>query len=260
MKHHPIGTSALAGFVIALQSVSAAIVTFEEITLPPAGYLNQSTPVGGFNVHGTTFRNNYNSTYNSWSGFAVSNRTDNTTPGYLNQYSAFTGGGAGGSANYAVGFYATYEDSTHITFAGLTDLAGKGASITNTTYAALSMRDGDMFSKKFGGTTGNDPDWLKLTIAGYAGGSPTGTFIDFYLADFRFSFNSQDYIVNNWTYVDFSPLGLVDQLRFSMSSTDNGGWGMNTPAFFAIDNIAVPEPSALLLSLGGLALAIRRKR
>ena len=250
----------MAGFVIAVQSVSAATVTFEEVNLPPAGYLKQSTPAGGFNVHGTNFRNNYNGTYDSWSGFAVSNRTDKTTPGYLNQYSAFTGAGAAGSANYAVGFYATYEDSTHITFAGLTDLAGKGASITNTTYAALSMRDGDMFSKKFGGASGNEPDWLKLTITGYAAGVPTGTFIDFYLADFRFADNSQDYIVNTWTPVDFSALGVVDQIRFSMSSTDNGDFGMNTPAFFAIDNVAVPEPSSLLCSLAGLALACRRKR
>jgi hypothetical protein len=122
------------------------------------------------------------------------------------------------------------------------------------------MRDGDTFAKKFGGDFGNDADWLKLTISGFIGGNPTGAFIDFYLADFRFSNNSQDYIIDEWTAVDFSPLGSADQIRFSMSSSDNGAFGMNTPSFFAIDNVAVPEPSALVCSLAGLGIALRRRR
>ena len=260
MKHHPIGKSAMAGLIAVSQTAAAAVVTFEEITLPPSGYLNQSFPAGGFTVHGTTFRNDYNATFDSWSGFAVSKQTDNTTAGYLNQYSAFTGGGAAGSANYAIGYWSTYDDAAHITFAGLTNLAGKGASFTNTTYAALSMRDGDMFAKKFGGASGNDADWLKLTLSAFVGGSPTGAFIDFYLADFRFADNSQDYIIDEWTAVDFSPLGSADQIRFSMSSSDNGAFGMNTPSFFAIDNVAVPEPSAMACSLAGLAIVLRRRR
>lgn len=260
MKHHTIGRSALAGLIAVSQGAAAAVVTFEEITLPPSGYLNQSSPAGGFTVHGSTFRNDYNATFGSWSGFAVSSQTDTTTPGYFNQYSAFTGGGAGGSANYAVGYWSTYDDAAHINFAGLTNLAGKGASITNTTYAALSMRDGDMFAKKFGGASGNDADWLKLTLSAFIGGNPTGAFIDFYLADFRFGDNSQDYIIDEWTAVDFSALGMADQIRFSMSSSDNGTFGMNTPSFFAIDNVAVPEPSALVCSLAGMAIVLRRRR
>lgn len=261
MKQNAFGISAVAAIItLSLNPATAAVVTFEEITLPGSGYLNASSPAGGFAIQGTTFKNNYNSTYDSWSGFAISNKTDNTTGGWGNQYSAFTGGGQGGSANYAIGFYATYEDSTHIAFGALTSLAGKGASFTNTSYGAISMRDGDAFSKKFGGVTGNDADWLKLTIDGWAGGIPTGTSIDFYLADFRFSNNAQDYILDQWTQVDFSPLGTVDQLRIRMSSSDNGTFGMNTPAYFAMDNVVVPEPSALLCSLAGLGLALRRKR
>ncbi len=255
---------ALAGLAALVQSAAAAVVTFEETTLPPEGFLNQSSPAGGFTISGTTFNNSYNSTYDSWSGFALSNRTDTTTPGWANQYSAFTGGGAAGSANYAIGYWSTYDDAARVSFGALTDLAGKGASLTNATYTALSMRDGDVFAKKFGGDFGNEPDWLKLTITGYASGIPTGTFIDFYLADFRFDDNSLDYIIDEWTYVDFTALGVVDQIRFSMSSSDNTDWGfgpeMSTPSYFAIDNIAVPEPSALALSLAGIGLSLRRRR
>ena len=74
--------------------------------------------------------------------------------------------------------------------------------------------------------------------------------MNFYLADFRFADNSQDYIVNDWRYVDFSPLGSVDEIRFSMSSSDNDAFGPLTPTYFAMDNfLAVPEPSSLAASL-----------
>jgi Domain of unknown function (DUF4465)/PEP-CTERM motif len=137
-----------------------------------------------------------------------------------------------------------------------------GASISNTTYTGLSMQNGDAFAKKFGGVLGNDPDYLKLTISGFASGIATGTLVDFYLADFRFANNSQDYIINKWTFVDFSTLGTVDEIRFSYASSDVGQFGINTPTYFALDNfLAVPEPSAMVLGLlGSLGLLSRRRR
>ncbi len=243
-------------------STHAATITFESVPLGspngPAGVWNGQAGTGALGVDDAVFSNSYTDFgggFSSWDGFAYSNLTDTATVGFGNQYSAYPGGGAGGSSQYAIGF-----DAATISF-GLTDLSGKGASISNTTYAALSMLNGDMFAKKFGGVSGNDPDFFKLTLSGFAGGAATGTFVDFYLADFRFVDNSQDYIVNSWTNVDFSPLGTVDQVRFSFSSSDVGGFGINTPTYFALDNLtAVPEPSALaLLACGGIALAVRRQ-
>lgn len=264
MKHDTLGASAIAAaFALTYGSAAAAVVTFETVPLPPSGYYNGSGGSGSVVLDGVTFRNNYDNTYDSWSGFAVSNQTDTTTAGYLNQYSAYTGSGAGGSAKYAVGYYSTYETATtNITFATLTDLAGKGTLLTNTTYAALDMINGGGFgSKKFGGPTGNDADWLLVTIQGYTAGLAAGSAVNFYLADFRFPDNSQDYIVNDWRYVDFSSIGSVDELRFSMSSSDNDAFGTLTPTYFAMDNfLAVPEPSSLLISLSSLGLLVRRKR
>ena len=261
MKYHKIGISAAAGIVaLLLQPAMAVVVTFEEFDLSGSGHLNDSSPAADFVSQGVTFKNTSNPTYDSWTGFAISNTTDTITSGYLNQYSAITGSGAGGTANYTVGYYTDYEDSTHMNFGGTIDLTGIGASFTNTTYAALSMRDGDGFAKKFGGQFGDDADWFKLTIAGYVGGLATGTSIDFYLADYRFEDNSQDYILDKWQYVAFSALGIVDQIRFSLSPSDNGQYGMNTPSTFAMDSLVVPEPSTLLCSLAGFGLALRRKR
>ena len=61
--------------------------------------------------------------------------------------------------------------------------------------------------------------------------------VDFYLADYRFADNSEDYIVKDWTFVSLEALGDVDSLLFSLTSTDNDSmFGMNTPAYFCMDN------------------------
>ena len=132
-----------------------------------------------------------------------------------------------------------------------------GAYFTNTTYTALSMLQGDSFAKKFGGASGNDADWLKLSILGLNAANVVTGSVDYYLADYRFADNSLDYIVKNWTYVDLSSLGTVNSLGFALTSSDTGSFGINTPAYFAMDSLsvtAVPEPSHAVLFLSGLAL------
>ena len=131
-----------------------------------------------------------------------------------------------------------------------------GAYFTNTTYAALAMLNGDSFSKKFGGASGNDAVFSKLTITGYNRAASTGS-VDFFLADYRFANNAQDYIVKDWTFVDLSRLGAVTELGFTLSSSDNGQFGMNTPAYLAMDTLTttpVPEPEKAAMLLMGLAL------
>ena len=58
-----------------------------------------------------------------------------------------------------------------------------------------------------------------------------------YLADFTAEAAEEDYILDAWTWVDLSSLGEVSGLQFTLSSSDNGEYGMNTPAYFAIDDI-----------------------
>lgn len=274
MKKILCGLIALAVVVVADRS-PASTVTFEGLPLGnPATdgstqygatgtyYWDGSSGSGNFTVEGATFVNTYTALYDSWEGFAYSNTTDTTTGGYGNQYSAIAGGGAGGSSVYAVG-YQPFSGVWSMTLASAQSFSGRGICVTNTTYDALDMKNGSGFTKKFGGATGNDSDWFKLTIEGWNGGSSVGS-VDFFLADFRFADNSKDYIVNSWQWVDLSSLGTIDELRFGLSSSDNSSYGMNTPAYFALDNVGVvPEPSAyllLLLSATGAAALRRRKK
>jgi len=204
---------------------------FENINLGTTGYYNGSDNKGSFTSGNFRFFTNYNADWDSWSGFAVSNKTDVTTVGYSNQYSAITGQGVAGTPAYAVAYPAPV--STII----FKDTVISGLYVTNSTYAYLSMKYGDSFSKKFGGESGNDKDWLILTIEGFNSDNQSTGKVEFYLADFAYSINTNDYILDTWKWVNLTKLGRISKLEFSLRSTDNSAWGMNTPGYFCIDNI-----------------------
>ena len=217
--------------VLAFWAGGQQCATFDDIALQPDSFYNGSDGNGGFYSGGFWFPNSYDAEYNSWMGFSVSNMKDSLTAGSGNQYSAITSGGVDSSGNYAVAYLFGELDLD------LRDtVVLSGLYVTNSTYAYLAMRDGDDFSKKFGGITGDDPDYFKLIIKGInAEGAETGV-KEFFLADFTFEDQEKDYIVNSWEWVDLKVLGEVSGLKFSLESTDMASWGMNTPSYFCIDN------------------------
>jgi len=230
---------------------------FSEIELDEESHWNGSDDSGGFKSGNVFFPNYFTwwdeDTY-SWSGFAVSNVTDNETPGYGNHYSAFTGEPYGDNPNYAVVYVSdpsTYENSMFL----YPDEDAKGGYfreivVTNNTYSAIAMRDGDDFSKKFGGEDGNDPDWFLLTLVAWHDGNSAGE-KEFYLADYRFEDNDENYIVDSWEAISLEGLGPVDSLELRLSSSDVGDYGMNTPAYLCIGEVTTwddndPTPVAVI--------------
>lgn len=204
---------------------------FENINMGANGYYNGSDKSGGFISGNFRFLNNYNADWGNWSGFAASEKTDVTTPGYGNQYSAVTGKGVSGTSGYAVGY------PSPVSTVAFKDTLISGLYVTNSTYAYLSMKNGDAYSKKFGGESGNDEDWLILTIEGFNSENRSTGKVEFFLADFSYSNNTNDYILDTWKWVNLESLGRISKLEFSLRSTDNGNWGMNTPGYFCIDNL-----------------------
>jgi hypothetical protein len=109
-------------------------------------------------------------------------------------------------------------------------------------YAYKAMKNGDAFSKKFGGLLGTDPDLFRLLVIGYddKGNAVDTIGIDemrdeMALADFRMGRN---YLNKNWTYFIRSGFKKnIVRMEFQLESTDIGPFGMNTPEFFCLDNL-----------------------
>jgi hypothetical protein len=226
----------LISIFLASQIEAQEVIGFENFELGPESFLNGSGADGGFQAGNLFLHNTYDSEFMFWTGWAISNTTDVTTPGFMNQYSSNTGGGLD-SENYAVA-YVFPESVIRLE----NDVVPQGVFITNSTYATISMQEGDAFAKKFGGLTGNDPDFFLLTIKAYQNGELSEESVEFFLADYTFEDNSQDYIIDDWTYVDLTPLGEADSLSFTLTSSDVGEFGMNTPAYFCIDDFVTSNP------------------
>lgn len=223
-------TTTLLICIIASLNTTAQSFTedFEGFTLAANSVYSSTNSVP---FQGTSAIYQYKWSSGFWAGgFAYTNKYDSATAGFGNLYGVKPLKGYNGSNIYVVG-----QDR------GIIKLKApykgvEGFYITNTTYAYKSMKLGDSFSKKFGGTTGNDPDFFKITMKGYSGGVLKTDSVEFYLADFRNSNNSLDYIVNSWQWVNTMTLGEIDSLKFFMYSSDVGSFGINTPLFFGLDN------------------------
>jgi len=215
------------------------VVDFEINPLAPESYDNGSTGSGDFYYGNLLFNNDYDTSFGGiWNGFAISNMTDVTTPGPVNQYSSYAGSGAGNSNQYAIAYY----DPTIVGNAAAID----SFRITNTTFAALSMRDGDLFGKQFGsiynadglvdGTNGED--FFRVWIIAKSAFSNLEDSLEFYLADYRFADSAMDYILDEWVTIDLTNFAFITgSVRFRLESSDNAPWGMNTPAYFAVDDV-----------------------
>ena len=210
-------------------------VNFENLTIGPALFWNGSDRSGNFQSADMTFQNNFNSSYGSWDGFAYSQKNDIIASDYTNQYSVFDS--SNGNNKFAV-YYPPFGADEFAKFINDSVYLVKSLKVCNSTYTALTIKKGDpSFAKKFGGLTGNDPDWFKMTIIGYNAAGDSVKSLDFFLADYRFPDNSKDYIVDKWTLVDLTALGKVNKLTFRFSSSDNGDYGMNTPAYVCLDDL-----------------------
>lgn len=233
--------------LLLLPSFAQTLHDFEHLSLPADSFWNGSDLSGGFDSWPCYFSNNFvdwGGGMTSWDGFAYSNRYDDSTQQFGNMYSCYAGHNAQGihALTYMNIDWMTNEIiPNYIRFTG--QWRPVSIKVTNTTYTALTMLNGDAFSKKFGGTSGDDPDWFKLSIVGYSNGAASDT-VNFYLADYRFSDNNDDYIIKEWTSIDLSPIGVADSVAFFLSSSDNGVYGMNTPALFCFDDLVIDDVSS----------------
>lgn len=207
-----------------------------------------NTNVHGIDCQGVTFSHTATvSEWGSyWSGFCASRVTDvddytaeNTWLDH--QYASMSGGGVTGLGTpYLVGYWNSAEGenpaspSLGISMTDGSTFTVKSVYLNNTTYAFYTMLNGSSYSKKFA-----DGDWMKASFYGVtANGIVVGP-VDFYLADYR---DGKHTLVKDWTMVDLSPLSAGSALKsiyLQMASSDSGQWGMNTPAYVALDRLTL---------------------
>jgi len=206
--------------------------TFEDVPLGSGGIWQPPTGENEMPSGGWLFTNN--TQYGYWGGFTASNRTDLNQSGLEAQYTAAAGCGYDGSTQYAVAY--TMGVQTDVYAADGQSHTVTGCYVTNDLWTYQDILQGGYGEPPYGGTTGNDPDWFKVTAIGKnASGQTVGT-LDFYLADYRFANNAEDYVLNTWEWFDLSPLGSVATISFELSSSRGSGYNMITPAYFCMDN------------------------
>ena len=209
----------------------ALFLCFPAFAAPTVVSFDGLLPDPGQNVHNVsvsvdaaTFLNTYTDWgggFESWGGFAFSTVSNTTDGSWLNQYAA----ARAHSNAYAVGYDGGWDPPPEIAF----DLpaAPKSARVNNTTYAALSIRNGYGPARAF--TNG---DFFVLTLtARNAEGAVVAT-TNHYLADFR---DGKTFIQTNWSTLDLSwmPPEVVS-LVGTVTTTDVGALGPNTPTYFAL--------------------------
>ena len=219
-----------------------AVATFEEIEVPDDGHMSVSTEDDDERTEFVSgdfeFATRCMSDWNYWCFFGYANRAETKFESLDDQWNNVVGGGYDGSSNYGVAYASAFNGPCLVTVLSDEDVVVPGFYITNSSYTYNSLTGGDAFAKRFG-----KGDWFKLTITGYdSAGQVTGT-KEYYLADLRDPATA--YIINDWRYVDLSGLGKVHKLGFELSSTDNGEWGMNTPAYFCFDNFGAEGEEVL---------------
>ena len=146
-------------------------------------------------------------------------------------------GGHDGSTNFAVHngysdfFNSQIYDSSLQTleFADGVERVIDHMWVTNTCYVLNSLMYGDGFNSPATETT-----YIKIVAYGYnANDEETGS-VEFALCE-------NGVPVTEWTKWDLSSLGKVTKIAFNFSASDDqiGSYGMNCPAYFAYDDVAV---------------------
>jgi hypothetical protein len=223
------------------------IVDFEELNLETESHWNGSDMSGSFTSGYLKFYNTYTDWgggIGSWNGFAYANETDITTFSYENEFSAASGEGVWSSENYVVSYIMgdwenNYEPIPSVMKIDLETAPEviPGMFISLNAYSSLYMADNDYYS--------NHHHWLKLHIVAYSTTSWYATYTDIILADYRFDNPELNFKLNDWAYIDMSWAEETDSLLFYIYSSDVGDYGVNTPAYFCIDNVGDECPEGI---------------
>lgn len=177
-----------------------------------------------------------------WSGFVASRNSDNndySDGDWLeHQFTSMSAGGISGDGTpYLVAYWNTTEElgddpSCSIAYTDSEKLFTPiSAFVNNTSYSYYAMKNGTEWSSKFAAG-----DYCVLQAYGITQDDEITGPAELYLAEYTADSDSP---VSQWTYFNFEELGVVKSLFFRMESSDSGDYGMNNPAYFAMDRMSM---------------------
>jgi hypothetical protein len=237
---------ALLPLLMAAVTTSAITVTFEDLTVPAAGYYVGQDSASSFTSDGVTFLVNYNSTYSSWDGigYAYNTYVTPTASSYSDEYAMYEASGVSNTADtskYAVVYDpGAYGSSPEVDLPDGLDTP-RSMEVTNNAYVWATLTYGDSYGMVTAFTTG---DWYLLTITGYDSSDTATGSTSVYLSDYTSSTASDHYILTDFTTVDLTALGTgVTKIKFvvsaSQTSTYSGVTYLDVPSYFLMDNLVV---------------------
>ncbi len=169
-------------------------------------------------------------------GWSYTNETDNTTYDWNNCFSSAYGSGENNSENYAVSFIGSdwmnnYEQIPSIISINKSEISSQIASMSMSVClnanAYLYITNDDFYQ--------NNNHYLMMKISAVNSETGNSSSQNIYLADFRAE-TTEPFAVNNWKTIDMTWAIDYDSLVFTFESSDSGDYGINTPAYFCLDN------------------------
>ena len=212
------------------------------------------------------FLHNSMSDYQTWWGFTASNSANNgMRDDYVTyQYSNMAKGGimlkedgtvdldehgapkCSADVPYLVAYYSPFmgQRPLDMIFNDVYNYEPQGCYVNLSSWTYYTIQDGSGLSRAF--TNGDN---FSLTIHG-VGPDETEKTVEVTLG----KYDNGDLTLNRgWRYVDLTPLGEVNELYFTMKSTDAGAYGDNTPDYFCLDKLQVKRVASDPTAVNGFA-------
>ena len=233
--------------------LSSANLTFDETTGAWSDTYNDDVTELTAGIF--SFTHSAWSEYKTWWGFTASNSADNSPrTDYLTyQFSNMAKGGVDGTDKpYMVGYYSAYNGpkSCSMVFSDGKLYEPQSVYLNLNSYTFYDLVMGDGYARAFV----ND-DKLTMTITGVAA-DETEKSVEVTLGSCE---NGMLSASRAWTLVDLTSLGAVNQLYFSMNSTDTGSWGPNTPLYFCLDKLSVKASESSIKEVAARSLNYDRQ-
>lgn len=203
------------------------ILRFEELILKKDSFWTDPNNEDGFYSSDIYFPTHFEKDSNKLSGFIYSNRTTKKT---LPQFCAYPGYGFDKSDNYLI-YYHDTTSTNRIVLPTSENHVVKSLNVANTYYTYSNITNGINNIKL------NINESLELIIKGFDSNDLYVGEIKYYLA----KKDANNFLTknSNWTEINLSELGLINQLEFEIKT--NPDTALYIPGNIGIDNIVIGQ-------------------